>query len=675
LGGIHYNLLKIINQNLLGQGGAHSMVVAPDVQPIYDLYYKCSFQDVLVHQSVDREVSKLKYWLSQREGLGMTKQEGKELGKFAQYANGLYIDSNQLVRYRDGNQFVVPESQLEPLIMSCHNILHHAGRDKMLQVLRKDYFHPGLSAVVASVARECYICQCHKVDRSGPSYPVYRRNPSGPYALYAVDLMELPKSSGGFTCLLVGVDLYTKFGNVVPLRNKTSQSVAKAMESSILASTTKIPTVVLSDNGPEFRGKPFKDLLTRYGIQHENSIPYAAHTNGAVERLNQTIKEKLATVCHGRTSQWDKEIFSLIAQYNRTPHSSTGKAPVEHFQVTPAEPIVPQQKERYWRKPKRQFVGYRVGDLVLKKIPYQAAGMRNKLAAKYDGPHEVIEVFPDVVSYLLQSGQNRRKKIKAHISQLKKYYGEVPVIENPVTEMKKNEKGPEPPADVVSQRVLGIDWDLLRQFPWKPPNDLHDLIVPNNSSDGLAVQVDRPESQRENMSEILPPQVGHPNPMGRMNRESTPVRQDMELPALNFSDSVSDRNFSGFVDQQQESLDGFEGFLHVPPTPPLVSVLRDGEGLSVSSAYLLEDFWSVEEDEESSQRISSLLKSPPGSLIPMVYVEVPDLESDGEGVDMDRDGTSLQQQDADDDIDSRAEFELEEDTVSSTGVAGCCRHC
>ena len=97
---------------------------------------------------------------------------------------------------------------------------------------------------------------------------------------------------------------------------------------------------VLSDNGPEFRGAPFKELLRRYGIEASYSIPYRPQTNGAVERLNRTVKEKLATVCHRDTHHWDKEVYKVMAQYNRMPHRETGKAPSSFFTDVATELIL-----------------------------------------------------------------------------------------------------------------------------------------------------------------------------------------------------------------------------------------------------------------------------------------------------------------------------------------------
>ena len=81
-----------------------------------------------------------------------------------------------------------------------------------------------------------------------------------------MDLIDLPQTKTGFVTLLVGIDRYSRFGHAVPLQNKTSRLVASALESHILSSTPQTPEAILMDGGPEFNGKEFNSILTRFGI-------------------------------------------------------------------------------------------------------------------------------------------------------------------------------------------------------------------------------------------------------------------------------------------------------------------------------------------------------------------------------------------------------------------------
>ena len=168
-------------------------------------------------------------------------------------------------------------------------LLSHAGRDKTLNVIQRYFFHHSMAKMGAQVMKNCATYQLHK-GNTEKSFPVHRRQPAGPYHTSSVDLLELRRSKRRFKCLLVGIDMYTKFGHDVSLRNKTSATAARALEGSILATLPKTLTIMLTDGAPELRGNPFQRILETYGIAHHMSIPYVPHIIGCVERLNRTIK-------------------------------------------------------------------------------------------------------------------------------------------------------------------------------------------------------------------------------------------------------------------------------------------------------------------------------------------------------------------------------------------------
>ena len=101
--------------------------------------------------------------------------------------------------------------------------------------------------------------------------------------------MVLPRTSEGNIGLLVVIDHYTKWTSAVPIRNKTSATVAKVLEQRVLPNLVFKPRRILSDNGPEFIGEEFRALLASYGIDHQFTTPNQPSSNGLVERANRTL--------------------------------------------------------------------------------------------------------------------------------------------------------------------------------------------------------------------------------------------------------------------------------------------------------------------------------------------------------------------------------------------------
>ena len=90
--------------------------------------------------------------------------------------------------------------------------------------------------------------------------------------------------------ILVGIDLFSKKVYTAPLPNKESSTVRQEIEK-ILYSNPKLPNKILTDNGLEF--SQLSEFCEKYHIKHAKSPPYHPQTNGAVERANQTLKQRI----------------------------------------------------------------------------------------------------------------------------------------------------------------------------------------------------------------------------------------------------------------------------------------------------------------------------------------------------------------------------------------------
>ena len=275
---------------------------------------------------------------------------------------------------------VLPRSHLVSLTQQLHAVLGHTGRDNVLSVMRCICFHPSMSDTVARVVLECAVCQSFKGNTCS-GFPLQRRTAERPYEVYAIDLMDMPRTPRGYWSVLVGVDRLTRFADVVMLRNKTSRLVAEALESHILSSVSITPETILSDGGPEFRSRVFMQMLERYCINHERTIPFRPHTNGGVERINRTIKERLAIVSDERAVSRDKIVYEVVSQYNRTLHAETVQAPANFFNLHLAQPNLSftTVKGPLWQQATSRCKIFHHGDLVMRKVTFNKPGQSAKL--------------------------------------------------------------------------------------------------------------------------------------------------------------------------------------------------------------------------------------------------------------------------------------------------------
>ena len=265
------------------------------------------------------------------------------------------------------------------------------------------------------MTRECQICQRFKGCARGGE-PLRRRIASKPYEQYAVDLLELGPAENNARYMLVGVDIFSRFMNAVPIKDKKAHTVCDALEQRIFPTLMRIPDIIISDNGPEFRAQEFEKLLSNYNIKHYCTVPYLPHTNGRVERLNRTLQLLLSTACAESGRSWIRELPHALTVYNHSKHSQTGKSPSEFFCDERKFPV---PRKEVWKESTARFRPYSVGELVGYKVPDSA---RSKLSERYQGPYKVLAADKTGLTYDIQY-RHETKTRKAHYKQLKKWYG------------------------------------------------------------------------------------------------------------------------------------------------------------------------------------------------------------------------------------------------------------
>ena len=114
-----------------------------------------------------------------------------------------------------------------------------------------------------------------------------------PNVLWQIDLIDFQKYKGsnrGFAWLLGIIDAFSKFVRVVPLKNKSASTVEKALRKIFEQGT---PTLILSDNGGEWKNGRVQTLFKDYSIKHILTSSYTPQQNGGIERWNRTYKNIL----------------------------------------------------------------------------------------------------------------------------------------------------------------------------------------------------------------------------------------------------------------------------------------------------------------------------------------------------------------------------------------------
>ena len=139
-------------------------------------------------------------------------------------------------------------------------------------------------------------------------------------------MQQFSKWNKGYRYLLMVLDVFSKYGWIVPLKDKKGETVAEAFKK--IFKEGRKPQYLWTDKGKEYHNKHVKELLdknkiTLYSTENEEK-------SSVCERWNRTIKSKMCKqfTVQGNTIYLDM-LPKLVEQYNNTKHSSIKMTPVE----------------------------------------------------------------------------------------------------------------------------------------------------------------------------------------------------------------------------------------------------------------------------------------------------------------------------------------------------------
>ena len=103
------------------------------------------------------------------------------------------------------------------------------------------------------------------------------------WAADLVDMQVFSKFNRGVKYLLAVIDVFSKYGWLIPLKDKTGETVASALKTIFEERKSEKMWV---DKGKEFYNKDVKDLIELYSTENEEK-------SSVVERWIRTMKEKM----------------------------------------------------------------------------------------------------------------------------------------------------------------------------------------------------------------------------------------------------------------------------------------------------------------------------------------------------------------------------------------------
>ena len=178
----------------------------------------------------------------------------------------------------------------------------------------------------------------------------YHRKTTGPHQMWATDASYFRVVGWGYYYMVTVMDDYSRFILAHRLkRDMTSDSLIEVVQEAVdRTGMDRVPiadrTRLLSDNGPGYVSRAFRDYLGMVGIKHILATPFHPQTNGKLERYHQTLKGDVNQLPYEVPSDLEAAIVAFVSSYNyRRYHKALGN-------VTPSDVLRGRRQEILLRR-------------------------------------------------------------------------------------------------------------------------------------------------------------------------------------------------------------------------------------------------------------------------------------------------------------------------------------
>jgi hypothetical protein len=310
------------------------------------------------------------------------------------------------------------------ILHEAHDV-GHLGEVRCQELIGRRFFWENMKADISTYCRSCPLCARYNHYTRTRKGELHGIQPKERGDTVGLDLLKIGTTRGKEYVLVI-TEYITRFVVAVPIKNKASDTVAKAIVRNWVA-YFGWPENIITDQGTEFEGV-CEDLLHMWKVIHLTTVGYTPRANGVVERFNKTIVEMLSKQLDGKAGiDWRNILPILVFEYNSTRHTTTGETPiflatgvmpdkirisedelprtsrrqdrgiVEMFEALEKVKRRLKEKEKEYKEAQREkydFVVFEEGDLVwVRNHPRtnKEKGTVKKLQTKFTGPWEVDE--------------------------------------------------------------------------------------------------------------------------------------------------------------------------------------------------------------------------------------------------------------------------------------------
>ncbi|XP_058501431.1 LOW QUALITY PROTEIN: uncharacterized protein LOC131469970 [Solea solea] len=201
-----------------------------------------------------------------------------------------------------GGRPIPPAAMLKSLIEEAHGPTH-VGKQETIRRL-KAWWHPFIQEMVEDYVQHCEVCNtCTVRPTLKPEKGCNTSQVFSPGQEVTIDYTDMLVPVNGYRYLLVMVDAYSGWPEAYACRKEDAVNVCKHLVNHFIP-TYGFPKSIKSDNGTHFKNKDLAKVEKMLGLQHKFGSVYHPQSQGKVERMNRTVKDKLNKIIATKQTNW-----------------------------------------------------------------------------------------------------------------------------------------------------------------------------------------------------------------------------------------------------------------------------------------------------------------------------------------------------------------------------------
>ena len=315
----------------------------------------------------------------------------EKLGPLKRFRKFLSVDQHGVLRWK--TKIVLPIQFRSQVLESAHDhpTAGHFAEDRTWKTITEKFFWPGAHDDVINWVRSCEACNQFDITRyvSRPLQPIAT---TGRFELVSYDIAGpfIPSKYQGNTYALIIVDHFTKWPEIITLKNIKAPTLAQAIFEQWCC-RYGVMAQLHSDGANNVHGEIMKELCKHIGTVKSKSSRLHPQGDGMAEAIVKLLKNSIRKQVDIHGSDWDQyaqaTAFALRTSINRGTNCTPAELVLGSNLVRPIDvSTAPDHSTTFAQKQAHQFASELTNTIERSSSVVQENLLRsrNKMKAAYD---------------------------------------------------------------------------------------------------------------------------------------------------------------------------------------------------------------------------------------------------------------------------------------------------